>query len=222
MARPRPRGCWAGDLPALLLLLLLRPPETPGREQRARSARRREGSAGPEGDGGPGRAPRSRGKGAYVRARGTRAGRGGGEAERRPLRPVPTDARLAWWPEGGSGVARLSLRCLRDFRGEGGNRGLAPRAPRVASGQRGSPEPPAGSCADAAPRVVLERGPGQPHASTRKHRTRVGSAGSRAAPRPRGRKRAGQVAHLGHLETTPRRRGWRGSLKGARPAEGQQ
>lgn len=48
MARHRLRDCWASELP-VLLLLLLRPPQTPGRERRAPLGRREEARE-PQGD----------------------------------------------------------------------------------------------------------------------------------------------------------------------------
>lgn len=45
MARHPLRDCWASELPVVLLLLLLRPPQTPGRERRAPLGRREEARA---------------------------------------------------------------------------------------------------------------------------------------------------------------------------------
>lgn len=47
MARQPLRDRWASELPVLLLLLLLRPPQTPGRERRAPLGQREEAGAPP-------------------------------------------------------------------------------------------------------------------------------------------------------------------------------
>lgn len=134
MARRRLRGCRVSALPALLLLLLLRPPVTPGRERRAPLG----AAGGGRGAlGGRQRAPYRSGESVreeggvcppgiaegalHPRVRDTWRQRWG-TAERPCLRPYP--ARLAWPPRGGSQGARHLIPRLPSFRGKGDCRAL--------------------------------------------------------------------------------------------------
>lgn len=140
MALQRLRGCWFSDLPALLLLLLLRLPATPGRERRATLAGRREEAGAPQRDGTehPTYSGREsvrrkgvcahRGGGRCAGARGTRGGSGG--KGQNACSCAPTHLRLAWAPKGESCEARLLIQRLPDFQGKGKNPGLTMGYPR--------------------------------------------------------------------------------------------